>query len=139
MPVVTKKIPLKTRGESQIIDITAQFVDAVAQADLSDGVATVFIPGATGAVTTVEYEPGLLEDLGELFERLAPRHGRYAHNKAWGDDNGYAHVRATLLGPSLSVPFSGGKPVLGRWQSVIFIDFDNRPRDREIIVQIMGE
>lgn len=139
MAVVTKKIKLETQGESEIINITDEVSRALKSSELSSGIVTVFVPGATGGIATVEYEPGLVEDLGILFEKIAPREGHYAHNDKWKDMNGYAHVRASLLGPSLSVPFVKGKLTLGTWQQIIFIDFDNRPRTREIIFQIIGE
>ena len=139
MAVVTKKIKFSTKGETDIIDITSEAQRCVSRSKLTQGVVTVFVPGATGGITTIEYEPGLVKDLKELLDKIAPRSAPYAHNISSGDGNGYSHMRASLLGPSLTVPFSGGNLTLGRWQQIIFIDFDNRPRDRELIVQIMGE
>jgi len=139
MPVVSAAISLSTQGEAQVVDITGELGRAIAESGLAAGVATVFVPGATGAVTTIEYEGGLLEDIDDLFERLAPSGVSYAHNRSAGDDNGHAHVRASLLGPSLGVPFADGAPLLGRWQSVVFIDFDTRPRRRDLVVQMIGE
>lgn len=137
--VVNKSIKLKTEGNTDIINITGKIARLFAATKLKDGLVTVFIPGATGGLTTIEYEPGLLNDFKKVFERLAPRDGHYEHNKKWGDENGFSHVRASLLGPSISIPFSGGSLILGRWQQVVFIDFDNRPRSRELVVQFVGE
>jgi secondary thiamine-phosphate synthase enzyme len=100
---------------------------------------TIFVPGSTGGITTIEYEPGLVQDLKTFFEKMAPKSGAYQHNIKWQDGNGYSHVRASLLGPGITVPFINGKMLLGKWQQIIFIDFDNRPREREIIIQIIGE
>lgn len=137
--VITKNIKLKSRGETDIINITGEVESAVEKTKLKNGIVTVFVPGATGALTTVEYEPGLVSDLKEAFEKWAPRRGEYAHNLKWSDGNGFSHVRASLLGPSLTVPFSGGHLTLGTWQQIIFIDFDNRSRSRELVAQVMGE
>lgn len=137
--VVTKTIKIKSRGETDIIDITSDVKNILKKGKLKAGTVTIFVPGATGALTTVEYESGLVSDLKEAFEKWAPRRGEYAHNLKWADGNGFSHVRASLLGPSLTVPFSGGDLILGTWQQIIFVDFDNRPRSREIVVQIIGE
>ena len=137
--VVTRKIGLKTKGDCHIIDITRQVAQEVAGSGLKDGTATVFVTGSTGGVTTVEYESGLIFDLRDLFDRLAPSNISYQHNLRWGDGNGHAHVRASLLGPSLTVPFVDQKLTLGTWQQIVFIDFDNRPRSRELVLQLMGE
>jgi secondary thiamine-phosphate synthase enzyme len=111
----------------------------VADSGLKDGTATVFVTGSTGGVTTVEYESGLISDLRDLFDRLAPSNIPYQHNLRWGDGNGHAHVRASLVGPSLTVPFVDKKLTLGTWQQIVFVDFDNRPRSRELVLQLMGE
>jgi len=137
--VVTKNITLKSQGETDIINITAEVEGALRGSKIKNGTVTVFVSGATGGITTVEYESGLVSDLKKAFERLAPRRGEYAHNERWHDGNGFSHVRASLLGPSLTVPFSGGNLALGTWQQIIFMDFDNRPRSRKIVVQIIGE
>jgi secondary thiamine-phosphate synthase enzyme len=139
MTAATRNITLSTQGNGQISDITAQVADAAREAGIGDGIVTVFVPGSTGALTTVEYEPGLVADLGELFERLAPAGARYHHDDTWHDGNGHSHVRASLLGPSLTVPISGGQLTLGTWQQIVFIDFDARPRRRELVVQVLGE
>ena len=139
MVVIAKKVKINTQGETDILDITDKVSACLKDSELTKGTVTVFVPGATGGITTLEYEPGLVKDLQRAFEELAPQDREYAHNDRWKDMNGYSHVRASLLGPSLTVPFAGGELQLGRWQQIIFIDFDNRPRSREIILQIMGE
>jgi len=139
MAVVTKTVACTTRGDAECIDITAQVRLALEESGLSDGIVTVFVPGATGALSTVEYESGLISDMEELWDKLVPSGRSYHHDRAWGDCNGHSHLRATLLGPSLTVPFVAGSLTLGTWQQVIFIDFDVRPRKRELVVQIMGE
>lgn len=139
MPIITDTISLSTQGNTDIHDITAQAQGIVRKHGLKEGQITLFVPGSTGALTTIEYEPGLMKDLPEAFERMAPSGRRYHHDDTWGDGNGYAHVRASLLGPSLVVPFSGGKLLLGTWQQIIFVDFDNRPRQRSIVAQVTGE
>lgn len=137
--VVTETIKVKSKGETDIIDITPEVGEILKSSKLKEGIVNIFVPGATGGITTVEYEPGLIKDLKDAFERCAPRNAEYAHNARWGDGNGFSHVRASLLGPSLSAPFLKGELTLGTWQQIIFIDFDNRPRSREIIVQVVGE
>jgi secondary thiamine-phosphate synthase enzyme len=137
--VVTKSISLKSKGETDIIDITDKVQACVSGSDMRSGIAIIFVPGSTGSLTTIEYESGLIKDLKTSFEIIAPRSGEYHHNIRWQDGNGFSHVRAALLGPCLSVPFSDRKLLLGTWQQIVFIDFDNRPRSRELIVQIIGE
>ncbi len=139
MAVITKKINLKTKGDTDIINITTETASAVLSSELKNGSVAIFVPGSTGGITTVEYEPGLVQDLRAFFEKIAPKSDEYQHNIRLQDGNGHAHVRASLLGPGISVPFVNGKMQLGRWQQIIFIDFDNRPREREIIVQVIGE
>ena len=137
--VVTKRIGLKTKGDCHILDITRQVAQEVTDSGLTDGTVTVFVTGSTGGVTTVEYESGLLSDLRDLFDRVIPSNIHYQHNLRWGDGNGHAHVRASLLGPSLTVPFVEKRLTLGTWQQIVFIDFDNRPRSRQLVLQLMGE
>ena len=137
--VITKSIKLETQGESDIIDITPDVKKCLRESKLKNGIACIFVPGSTGGLTTVEYESGVLNDLKNAFERQAPRRASYDHNTRWGDGNGFSHVRASLLGPSLSVPFSGGALTTGTWQQIIFVDFDNRMRSRTLVVQIVGE
>ena len=139
MPVETKSFTVSTRGDCDILDITPQVSRELSGAEVSSGTATVFVTGSTCAVTTIEYESGALSDLRDAFERMAPEAMRYAHNARWGDGNGHSHVRAALLGPSLTVPFSENGPLLGTWQQIVLVDFDNRPRTRRVIVQIIGE
>ena len=139
MAVSTQRLHLKTKGHSQIIDITGQVAEALERSGLAHGLLNVFVPGSTGGVTTIEYEPGLLRDLPEAFEKLAPAGQPYHHDATWGDGNGYAHVRSALVGVSLTVPFSDGRMILGTWQQIVLVDFDNRPRSREVVVQILGE
>ncbi|MDP2921662.1 MAG: secondary thiamine-phosphate synthase enzyme YjbQ [Candidatus Omnitrophota bacterium] len=139
MNIVNKKIKLSTKGDTDIINITADVSSAVLNSGLKEGSVTIFVPGSTGSITTVEYEPGLVQDLKDYFEKIAPKSGVYQHNIKWQDGNGYSHVRASFLGPGITVPFTKGKIQLGTWQQIIFIDFDNRPRDREIIMQLIGE
>jgi secondary thiamine-phosphate synthase enzyme len=137
--VVSSTIELSTHGDAQVVDITDQVREKIACSGLSDGIGCVFVPGATGGVTTIEYEPGCVADLQALFDRLAPSDRDYEHERRWGDGNGHSHLRAALLGPSLSFPFNGGAPSLGTWQQIVFVDFDNRPRSRKILVQLVGE
>jgi secondary thiamine-phosphate synthase enzyme len=139
MAIVTKTLKLSTRGESDVHDLTGGVAGAVEGAGLRDGTVTVFVSGSTAGVTTIEYEEGVVRDLCDAIERIAPKNIPYAHDAKWGDMNGYSHVRASLLGPSLAVPFRGGRLLLGTWQQIVLVDFDNRPRKREVVVQIMGE
>jgi secondary thiamine-phosphate synthase enzyme len=122
-----------------LVDITPQVAAEVARSGVKDGIVTAFVVGSTAAVGTTEYEPGLLKDTEELWERLVPSAVGYHHDRTWGDGNGFSHLRAGLMGPSLTIPFSGGKLALGTWQQVVLADFDNRPRHRRVVLQIMGE
>lgn len=137
--VVTQTIQLHTRGNGDVRDITDEVANAVQASGLQNGIVTVFVQGSTGAVSTVEYEPGLVADLRDYFDRAAPPNISYQHDRRWHDGNGHSHVRATLLGPSLTAPFVKGHLTLGTWQQIIFVDFDVRPRSRTLVVQIMGE
>ena len=139
MDVITKSLEFNTRGNAQSIDITSNLNESLGETGLQDGVLTVFVPGATGALTTVEYEPGLVQDLENLWEKIIPSSANYNHNLTWGDGNGHSHLRASLLGPSLSIPFCSGKFTLGTWQQIIFIDFDIHSRSRRLVLQFMGE
>ncbi len=139
MSVITGTLELRTRGDADIRDITAEVTDLLRQSGLRNGILTVFTPSSTSAITTIEYESGCLRDLRRLFDEIAPPEREYAHNARWGDGNGHAHLRAALLGASFSVPFVDGKPTLGTWQQIIFVDFDNRPRHRRLVVQMVGE
>jgi len=138
--VKTTTMSLETRGHTDIVDITSQVSTILSDSRAKEGILTVFVPGSTASVTTIEYEPGLVkEDLPQALEKLAPAGVRYAHDSAWGEGNGYAHVRASIVGPGLTIPFSKGSLMLGTWQQIVFVDYDNRPRTRKIIVQIIGE
>ncbi len=139
MHVVTGFVEISTKGHTDIVDITEGVGEALERSGLNHGTLTVFVSGSTAGVTTIEYEPGLLQDIPEALEKIAPTGVTYHHDATWGDGNGSAHVRAALLGCSLSVPFSDGRMLLGTWQQIVIMDFDNKPRNRKIIVQMMGE
>ena len=139
MTVLTEHISVKTRGEVDIIDLTDKIERAVENSGLNKGIVTIFVPGSTGALTTIEYEPGLLQDFPAALERIAGRDISYEHEKRWHDGNGHSHVRASLLGPSLTVPFNDAKLILGTWQQIVFIELDVRSRARNLVVQIIGE
>ncbi|HUI22881.1 MAG TPA: secondary thiamine-phosphate synthase enzyme YjbQ [Nitrososphaerales archaeon] len=139
MPVVTKRIQLRTEAENDILDLTGEVQQAVEESGLLAGVATVFVPGSTAAITTIEFEPGLARDFPAMLERVAPGGVGYEHQKAWHDDNGRSHVKASLVGPSLSVPFEGGVLTLGTWQQIVLVELDIRPRRREVVIQVVGE
>ena len=137
--VISKQIAIHTRGNGDIVDITGEVAEAVGTSETTSGTVTVFIAGSTAGVTTVEYEPGLVADLRALWERIAPSNIEYQHNERWHDGNGHSHVRASLLGASLTVPFENKSLILGTWQQIVVVDFDNRSRSRQVILQIMGE
>lgn len=139
MTVKTLSIQLSTRGNADILDITDQVRQRVAESGTRDGIVTIFCPSSTSGLTTIEYESGCLSDLKRLFDQLAPPEQHYAHNARWGDGNGHSHVRAAMLGASITVPFVGGRLTLGTWQQIIYVDFDNRARRRELVVQVIGE
>lgn len=139
MSVKTTSISLRTQGNADIHDITNQISSAVSKSGLTSGIATIFCPSSTSALTTIEYESGALSDLRRLFDEIVPSGREYAHNERWHDGNGHSHVRAALLGPSLTIPFVEGQLTLGTWQQVIYIDFDVRPRQRQLVVQLIGE
>ena len=139
MTVKTKQLSIHTRGEGDILDVTGAVAEAVVETKLKNGIVTVFVPGSTGALTTIEYEPGLLKDFPNMLERIAPKNLVYEHEKRWHDGNGHSHVRASLIGPSLTVPFANGRLTLGTWQQIIFMELDVRSRGRNLILQIMGE
>lgn len=136
MPVHNNEILVQTTGETDIIDITPHVSNEVVQSDVQNGAVTLFVPGSTGALSTIEYESGVVNDLKKAIDNIAPEDIYYEHNERWGDGNGYSHVRAALLGPSLHIPIIAGKMTLGTWQQIVLLDFDNRPRNRRIIVQI---
>lgn len=137
--IVTREITLNTRGGCDIIDITPDIEQEVAKAGVANGIVTIFITGSTAGLTTIEFESGVLADLQGMWQRIVPKDIAYAHDRRWGDGNGYSHVRASLQGASLTVPFSSKRLMVGTWQQIVLIDFDNRPRSRRVILQIMGE
>ena len=137
--VITRNISRQSQGHGDIIDITAQVEREVAEAGINSGTVTLFVAGSTAGLSTIEFEPGLVSDFQAMWDRNVPKNIAYEHDRRWGDGNGYAHVRASLLGASLVVPFSDGRLTLGTWQQIVLVDFDERPRQRKVIVQIMGE
>jgi secondary thiamine-phosphate synthase enzyme len=139
MPVKTFALLLNTRGDADIQDITEAVADMIRDSDLDSGTATIFCPSATSGLTTIEYESGCVTDLRRLFDEIVDPRREYAHNARWHDGNGHSHVRAALLGPSLTVPFVQKELTLGTWQQIIFVDFDNRPRRRDLVLQVIGE
>lgn len=139
MAVITQTFRLSTQGETDVHDVTEEVAAGVKKSGLGAGTVTVFVSGSTVALTTIEFEDGVVRDLSDAIDRIAPREIPYAHDARWGDMNGFSHVRASLLGPSLVVPFLKGKLLLGTWQQIVLIDFDNRPRKREVVLQVMGE
>lgn len=139
MKIVTEKIELNTKGDPDLINITGKIEGILDATGLQHGQVTVFVVGSTAAITTFEYEPGLIEDVQEFFEKLIPRKKSYHHDDTWGDANGFSHIRAALQGPSVTIPFDGGKLLLGTWQQVVLAEFDNHPRKREVIVQVIGQ
>lgn len=138
MEIIIDHINVTTHAHSEVVNITNQVTALLQKHKLKEGSATIFVVGSTASITTTEYEPGLKKDIPEMLERLAPRGIRYHHDDTWGDGNGHAHVRASFIGPSLVVPFTESELVLGTWQQIVLIDFDNRPRTRDIVVQFMG-
>jgi secondary thiamine-phosphate synthase enzyme len=139
MTAVNGSLSVKTSAKDEIIDITSRVQDIVSRSKVSNGLACVFVAGSTAAVTTVEHEPGLVADLQEAMDRLYPKGIDYEHHRRWGDGNGHSHVRASFVGPSLTVPVVDGRLVLGTWQQIVLMEFDNKPRSREVIVQLVGE
>jgi secondary thiamine-phosphate synthase enzyme len=137
--VVTSELALNSKGGYDVRDITGDVARAVTESKLKAGTVTVFCPGSTGALTTIEFESGVVADLKQVFDEVTPPNRDYRHHKRWGDDNGHSHVRAALIGPSLTVPFVRGKLTLGTWQQIVFCDFDTRPRERRLVVQVIGE
>ena len=139
MSVYYDEINIKTKGEVDIVDITGSIQSVVNKSKIKDGISCVFVPGSTGTITTIEYEPGLMKDLPRALQKIAPKGEHYDHHETWNDDNGHSHVRASLMGPGISIPIKNGKLLHGTWQQIVFVDFDTRPRNRNIIVQIVGE
>ena len=139
MAVQTHNIEVQSRGDSELVDLTDRLASTISGCGLKAGTVTLFVTGSTASLSTIEFEPGAVRDVGLALERLAPAAGHYFHHATWGDDNGNAHVRACLMGPSLVVPFAEGRPLLGTWQQVVLLDFDTRPRQRRIVAQVLGE
>ncbi|MBW1787665.1 MAG: YjbQ family protein [Deltaproteobacteria bacterium] len=139
MPVINREMTVRTSAETDILDLTGDVTQIVERSSILNGAVTLYIPGSTAALTTIEFESGVVEDLKRAIERIAPQDLHYEHNERWGDGNGYSHVRAALLGPSLHVPVINGRMTLGTWQQIVLLDFDNRPRTRKIIVQVTGD
>lgn len=139
MTVTSKTIRLSTKGNCDMIDITADIAKEISNSGINNGIATIFISGSTAGITTIEYENGLVSDFQQMWDRNVPLNISYEHDRRWGDGNGYSHVRASLQGPSLVVPFANKKMLLGTWQQIVVVDFDNRPRAREIALQLLGE
>ena len=139
MTAASHEITVQTRGDGDVLDLTAQLTGFVDSMGLEAGIVVVAVVGSTAGLTTVEYEPGLVADLRKAFERIAPAGVAYEHDSRWGDGNGHSHVRASLLGPSLTLPVVQGKVALGTWQQVVLVDFDTRPRTRRVVIQVLGE
>ena len=139
MDIISTRIQVQTGGDCELVDITHEVAREIEGSGLKDGTVTVFVPGSTGGLTTIEYERGVISDFQSMWQRTVPRDIPYRHDAAWGDGNGHSHVRASLLGPSLVIPFIDRRMTLGTWQQIVFVDFDNRPRSRNIVLQIMGE
>lgn len=139
MAVQSTSISFSTRGNADIIDITDNIEGSISKSGMKDGIATLFSPSSTCGLTTIEYESGAISDLKRLFDEIIPTDQAYQHDQRWGDGNGFSHVRAALLKASLTIPFVSGKLTLGTWQQIIFVDFDNRPRRRELVIQLIGE
>jgi len=135
----TREIKFSTKGFDDIIDITKDVVEILRESHIKNGIVTLFIPGSTGGITTIEYEPGLKKDFPEMMDKIAPQEKNYHHNETWHDGNGFSHLRASLIGPSLTVPIVNGELSLGTWQQIVFIDFDNRDRKRRVIAHIIGD
>jgi secondary thiamine-phosphate synthase enzyme len=139
MKIVTDSLSFTTGGFNDMIDITEEVSHRLKENEFKNGTVTLFVPGSTGGFTTIEYESGLVKDFTELMEKIIPSDAHYHHDARWQDGNGFSHVRASLLGPSLTVPFSNGELTLGTWQQIVFVDFDNRARSRTVVLQFMGE
>lgn len=139
MTVHMDSLRLRTRGENDIIDITERIDRLTQNAPIKNGISCLFVPGSTAALTTIEYEPGLIVDFPNMLERIAPRNRNYEHEKRWHDGNGHSHVKAALVGPDLFIPLRNGKLILGTWQQIVLMEFDVRPRDRTVLVHLIGE
>jgi secondary thiamine-phosphate synthase enzyme len=139
LPTKSGTVSIRTSAKDEVIDITGKVQNIVTNSGIENGLACMFVAGSTAAVTTIEFEPGLVKDFNDAMDRLYPKGIEYEHHRRWGDGNGHSHVRASLVGPSLTVPVVDGRLLLGTWQQIVFLEFDNRPRSREVAVQIVGE
>jgi secondary thiamine-phosphate synthase enzyme len=139
MEILTERFTISSKGDSEVLDITERVAEILAQRNLREGLITVFVAGSTASITTTEFEPGLRRDIQDALQRIAPQGSRYHHDDTWHDGNGHSHVRAAIMGPSLTIPFSQGQLLLGTWQQIVLVDHDNRSRDRTIYVQVMGK
>lgn len=139
MTVVSKSIQIRSKGENDMIDLTDQISEFVGDSGISNGIVTIFVSGSTGSITTIEFEPGLIKDFPEMLSRIAPKNLDYGHEQMWHDGNGHSHVKASLMGPSLTVPFTNGELLLGTWQQIVFLELDTRARTRNLVLQIIGE
>ena len=139
MTVVSKSIQIRSKGENDMIDLTDQISEFVGDSGISNGIVTIFVSGSTGSITTIEFEPGLIKDFPEMLSRIAPKNLDYGHEQMWHDGNGHSHVKASLVGPSLTVPFSNGELLLGTWQQIVFLELDTSARTRNLVLQIIGE
>ncbi len=139
MAVVSKTIKIHSKRENDLIDITEDAQKTVQESKIKSGTVTIFVSGSTGALTTIEFEPGLKKDFPKMLERLAPKDIEYGHEQMWHDGNGHSHVKASLVGPSITIPFTNGELMLGQWQQIVFIELDTRARNRTLVLQIMGE
>ena len=139
MKIITKTIQLRSSKENDIVNITTQTSEAIKESKIENGIVTVFVAGSTAAITTIEYEPGLMHDFPEMLSRVAPKDAQYHHDRTWHDGNGHSHVRASLVGPSLTIPFSNGDLILGTWQQIVMLEMDTRQRERNVILQMLGE
>ncbi len=139
MTIITKSIKIQSKGENDIIDLNDMVSEKITESGISNGIVTVFVAGSTGALTTIEYEPGLLKDFPDMLSRIAPNEINYEHEERWHDGNGRSHVKASLIGPSLTIPFKDGSLLLGTWQQIVFVELDTRGRSRNLILQIIGE
>jgi len=139
MTVVSKSIRFSSKGENDMIDLTEKISEFIASSGISNGIVTIFVSGSTGSITTIEYEPGLIKDFPNMLSRIAPKNLDYGHEKMWHDGNGHSHVKASLIGPSLTVPFNDGVMLLGTWQQIVFIELDTRNRTRNLVLQIVGD
>lgn len=139
MAVISRTIKIHSKGENDLVDITSDAEKIVRDSKIKSGTLTVFVSGSTGALTTIEFEPGLIKDFPKMLERLAPKDIEYGHEQMWHDGNGHSHVKASLVGPSITIPFTDGKLLLGEWQQIVFIELDTRSRNRNLVLQIIGE